>query len=86
MKKRKTVKRTRRSADRFFVVNHRAPNNGDRTIFDVEDLAVDYAKELVNSDQNRFRQTTLYVVKICKVVTTGQPPVSVLSPLAVRVS
>lgn len=86
MTKHKIVKRSKRSADRFFVVNHRAPNNGDRTIFDVEDLAVDYAKELVNSEHNRFKQTTLYVVKICKVVTTGQPPVSVLSPRVVRVS
>lgn len=83
----KIVKRRTAPKGRFFVVNHRAPNDGNRTILDSEAKAVEYAKELIADNFNRGKQqTTLYVVQLMKVIKSGHPPVTVRLPTDVKLS
>ena len=83
----KKTKKVRKLVGRFFVVNHKAPNDGQRTILDAENKAIEYAKELIAENYSRGKtHTTLYVVELKKVISSGQPPVTISSPRTVKLN
>lgn len=83
----KRTKKPKQKRGRFCVINHRAPNDGERTVFDSEIQAIGYAKDLIDENWIRGKhKTMMYVVEIKKVVKSGAPPISVLSPAEVKVN
>lgn len=84
IKKAKTTKRLKKVAKEtersFCVINHATPYAGGRTIKNTEKDAIEHAKSLIRNENNRGKQTTLYVVEIVKIVTTGDIPVTIHDP------